>query len=50
METALPCPLLGIEGLRPTPDRVRETIVQLADVDIQNAQVLDPCSGSGARF
>ncbi|ELO6156050.1 16S rRNA (guanine(966)-N(2))-methyltransferase RsmD [Acinetobacter tandoii] len=38
----------SIEGLRPTPDRVRETLFNWLMWDIQNAQVLDICTGSGA--
>lgn len=41
-------PFASIEGLRPTPDRVRETLFNWLMWDIQNAQVLDLCSGSGA--
>lgn len=37
-----------IDGLRPTPDRVRETLFNWLMWDIQNAQVLDLCAGSGA--
>jgi 16S rRNA (guanine966-N2)-methyltransferase len=38
----------SIEGLRPTPDRVRETLFNWLMWEIQNAQVLDLCTGSGA--
>lgn len=38
----------SIEGLRPTPDRVRETLFNWLMWDIQNANVLDICTGSGA--
>ena len=41
-------PFASIEGLRPTPDRVRETLFNWLMWDIQNAQVLDICAGSGA--
>lgn len=41
-------PFANIEGLRPTPDRVRETLFNWLMWDIQNAQVLDVCTGSGA--
>lgn len=41
-------PFASIEGLRPTPDRVRETLFNWLMWDIQNSQVLDLCSGSGA--
>lgn len=37
-----------IDGLRPTPDRVRETLFNWLMWDIQNAHVLDLCTGSGA--
>lgn len=38
----------SIEGLRPTPDRVRETLFNWLMWDIQNTDVLDLCTGSGA--
>ncbi|SPL71617.1 16S rRNA (guanine(966)-N(2))-methyltransferase RsmD [Acinetobacter stercoris] len=38
----------NIDGLRPTPDRVRETLFNWLMWDIQNASVLDICTGSGA--
>ena len=41
-------PFASIDGLRPTPDRVRETLFNWLMWDIQNTQVLDLCSGSGA--
>ncbi|RSS08270.1 16S rRNA (guanine(966)-N(2))-methyltransferase RsmD, partial [Acinetobacter baumannii] len=41
-------PFASIEGLRPTPDRVRETLFNWLMWDIQNAHVLDICTGSGA--
>jgi 16S rRNA (guanine966-N2)-methyltransferase len=41
-------PFADIEGLRPTPDRVRETLFNWLMWDVQNAQVLDLCAGSGA--
>lgn len=41
-------PFATIEGLRPTPDRVRETLFNWLMWDIQQAQVLDVCAGSGA--
>lgn len=41
-------PFASIEGLRPTPDRVRETLFNWLMWDIQNAHVLDLCAGSGA--
>ena len=41
-------PFATIEGLRPTPDRVRETLFNWLMWDIQNTKVLDICAGSGA--
>lgn len=41
-------PFANVDGLRPTPDRVRETLFNWLMWDIQNAQVLDLCTGSGA--
>lgn len=41
-------PFSSIDGLRPTPDRVRETLFNWLMWDIQNANVLDVCAGSGA--
>lgn len=41
-------PFASIEGLRPTPDRLRETLFNWLMWDIQQAQVLDLCAGSGA--
>lgn len=41
-------PFASIDGLRPTPDRVRETLFNWLMWDIQNANVLDLCAGSGA--
>lgn len=41
-------PFASIEGLRPTPDRVRETLFNWLMWDIPNAVVLDVCTGSGA--
>ena len=41
-------PFASIDGLRPTPDRVRETLFNWLMWDIQNAHVLDLCAGSGA--
>jgi len=37
-----------IQGLRPTTDRVRETVFNWLMHDIRNARVLDAFSGSGA--
>lgn len=41
-------PFADVEGLRPTPDRVRETLFNWLMWDVQNAAVLDLCAGSGA--
>ena len=41
-------PFASVDGLRPTPDRVRETLFNWLMWDIQNTQVLDLCAGSGA--
>ncbi|MDQ1208157.1 16S rRNA (guanine966-N2)-methyltransferase [Acinetobacter baylyi] len=41
-------PFANIDGLRPTPDRVRETLFNWLMWDIQNSSVLDVCTGSGA--
>lgn len=38
----------SIEGLRPTPDRVRETLFNWLMHDIRNAHCLDAFAGSGA--
>lgn len=38
----------SIDGLRPTPDRVKETLFNWLMWDIQNAKVLDLCTGSGS--
>lgn len=35
------------EGLRPTPDRLRETVFNWLLADIHDAHVLDSCAGSG---
>ncbi|MGM8885967.1 16S rRNA (guanine(966)-N(2))-methyltransferase RsmD [Psychrobacter sp. 1U2] len=35
------------EGLRPTPDRLRETLFNWLLADIHDARVLDSCAGSG---
>ncbi|WP_413519867.1 16S rRNA (guanine(966)-N(2))-methyltransferase RsmD [Psychrobacter glacincola] len=35
------------EGLRPTPDRLRETLFNWLIADIHDAHVLDSCAGSG---
>ena len=41
-------PFADIENLRPTPDRVRETLFNWLMWDVQNAEILDLCTGSGA--
>ena len=38
---------IDAEGLRPTPDRLRETLFNWLIADIHEASVLDSCSGSG---
>ncbi|WP_419419298.1 16S rRNA (guanine(966)-N(2))-methyltransferase RsmD [Legionella sp. D16C41] len=37
-----------VDGLRPTPDRVRETLFNWLMNDIQNARCIDAFAGSGA--
>lgn len=39
---------LEAEGLRPTPDRVRETLFNWLNAYVAGARVLDPFAGSGA--
>tara|TARA_B100001059_G_scaffold209626_3_gene222695 strand:+ start:2582 stop:3181 length:600 start_codon:yes stop_codon:yes gene_type:complete len=41
-------PILTAEGLRPTTDRVRETLFNWLQFDIQGAQVVDLFAGSGS--
>ncbi len=41
-------PVIDQPGLRPTPDRVRETLFNWLQTDIANAQCLDLFAGSGA--
>ncbi len=41
-------PVLSLEGLRPTPDRIRETVFNWLAADCRKACVLDCCAGSGA--
>ena len=36
-----------VDGLRPTPDRVRETLFNWLNFRCHNARVLDCCAGSG---
>ena len=43
-------PVLSLEGLRPTPDRIRETVFNWLATDCRNARVLDCCAGSGAML
>ncbi|MEX5452784.1 RsmD family RNA methyltransferase, partial [Stutzerimonas stutzeri] len=38
------------EGLRPTPDRVRETLFNWLAPYLSGARVLDPFTGSGALY
>ena len=38
---------IDAEGLRPTPDRLRETLFNWLLADIHSAYVLDSCAGSG---
>lgn len=38
---------IAIDGLRPTPDRLRETLFNWLMGDLQDASVLDTCAGSG---
>lgn len=41
-------PVLEVEGLRPTPSRVRETIFSWLSNSIDNSNILDLFAGSGA--
>lgn len=43
-------PVPDAPGLRPTPDRVRETLFNWLAASIQGARVLDVFTGSGALF
>ncbi|WP_211660357.1 RsmD family RNA methyltransferase, partial [Pedobacter nototheniae] len=38
---------IDAEGLRPTPDRLRETLFNWLMADLFEASVLDCCAGSG---
>ena len=38
---------IDAEGLRPTPDRLRETLFNWLIADIHDAKILDSCAGSG---
>ncbi len=41
-------PVLPLEGLRPTGDRLRETVFNWLQFEIAGKNVLDVCAGSGA--
>lgn len=41
-------PFASIDGLRPTPDRLRETLFNWLMWDVTNSRILDVCAGSGA--
>ncbi len=41
-------PILALEGLRPTPDRVRETLFNWLQFPVREARCLDLFAGSGA--
>ena len=41
-------PVLDIEGLRPTGDRVRETLFNWLQMTVAGKNILDVCAGSGA--
>lgn len=41
-------PVLALEGLRPTPDRVRETLFNWLQLPVRGARCLDLFAGSGA--
>ncbi|SPB17387.1 methyltransferase [Caballeronia novacaledonica] len=43
-----PLPVLDLDGLRPTPDRVRETLFNWLGQDLNGQNCLDMFSGSGA--
>lgn len=38
---------VAVDGLRPTPDRLRETLFNWLMTELQEANVLDVCAGSG---
>lgn len=40
-------PFIDAEGLRPSPDRLRETLFNWIQFDLHDANVLDLCAGSG---
>ena len=41
-------PVLDFDGLRPTGDRVRETVFNWLQMDIAGRHILDLCAGAGA--
>jgi 16S rRNA (guanine966-N2)-methyltransferase len=43
-----PLPVPAVEGLRPTPDRVRETLFNWLGQDLTGWRCLDPFAGTGA--
>lgn len=43
-----PLPVLDLDGLRPTPDRVRETLFNWLGQDLSGQRCLDMFAGSGA--
>lgn len=40
-------PFIDADGLRPSPDRLRETLFNWIQFDLHDAKVLDLCAGSG---
>ena len=44
-----PLPVLDLDGLRPTPDRVRETLFNWLGQRLDGQRCLDLFAGSGAR-
>lgn len=40
-------PFINAEGLRPSPDRLRETLFNWIQFDLHDASVIDVCAGSG---
>lgn len=40
-------PFIDADGLRPSPDRLRETLFNWIQFELHNAHVLDLCAGSG---
>lgn len=43
-----PLPVVGAQGLRPTPDRVRETLFNWLGASIESSRCLDLFAGTGA--